>query len=285
MFSEPERTIKAVVEGFARLDYIVSSLEKEVGMLNANLQRVGEDVNEQDIRIAVLEALMKGHAKTPESNTLLKREAAWPPWDSVLQKHSGADLPLSAAPPKAPPPTKAPPQITRPMDQGHETVAPKEPPLRKAPPQMTRPVDHGACPITGRVKPHKAPPEHVKTTPLAHPSAFDLWDPIMPPPMTRTMEHGHETGPPKEPPPRKAAPQMTRPMDHGHETGLPKEPPPKKAPPQIPRPLDPGACPITSQVRPHKAPPEYLRTTHSWDPMIMPNLSHQPSKPDGQLGE
>ena len=216
---------------------------------------------------------MKGHAKTPESNTLLTREAAWPPWDSVLQKHSGADLPLSAAPPKAPPPTKAPPQITRPMDQGHETVPPKEPPLRKAPPQMTRPVDHGACPITGRVKPHKAPPEHVKTTPLAHPSAplrldmagqgdrsgaFDLWDPITPPQMTRSMEHGHETGPPKEPPPRKAAPQMTRPMDHGHETGLPKEPPPKKAPPQIPRPLDPGACPITSQVRPHKAPPEYL---------------------------
>ena len=308
MFSELERTIKTVVEGFARLDYIVSSLEKEVGMLNANLQRVGEDVNEQDIRIAVLEALMKGHAKTPESNTLLKREAAWPPWDSVLQKHSGADLPLSAAPPKAPPPTKAPPQITWPMDQGHETVAPKEPPLRKAPPQMTRPVDHGACPITGRVKPHKAPPEQVKTTPLAHPSAFDLWDPIMPPPMTRTMEHGHETGPPKEPPPRKAAPQMTRPMDHGHETGLPKEPPPKKAPPQIPRPLDPGACPITSQVRPHKAPPEYLRTTpqvissaplrldmarqgdrsqasHSWDPLFMPTLSHEPSKPDGQLGE
>ena len=236
MFSEPERTIAALLEDLGRLRYTVSRLQDEVRVLNANLQRVGEEVwmqphrslkdkvNEQDIRIAHLEALMKGQAKTPPSNTLLTPQAAWPSWESVHQEDFGG---------------------------GHDSDGPyKEP-----------------------------------STDLL-PSA----------------------APPKEPPPRKAPPQMTRPMDHGHETGLPKEPPPKKAPPQIPRHLDPGASPITSQVRPHKAPPEYLRTTplvvssaplrldmagqgdrsqasDSWDPMIMPNLSHEPSKPDGQLGE
>ena len=158
MFSEPERTIAALLEDLGRLRYTVSRLQDEVRVLNANLQRVGEEVwmqphrslkdkvNEQDIRIAVLEALMKGQAKTPPSNTLLTPQAAWPSWESVHQEDFGGghdsdgpykepstDLLPSAAPPKEPPPRKAPPQMTRAMDHGHETPAyldaPPQPPM------------------------------------------------------------------------------------------------------------------------------------------------------------
>ena len=170
MFSEPERTIAALLEDLGRLRYTVSRLQDEVRVLNANLQRVGEEVcmqphrslkdkvNEQDIRIAVLEALMKGQAKTPASNTLLIPQAQWPSKESVHQEDSGGahdsdgpykqsstELLLPAAAPKEPPHRKAPP-----------------PPPPKKPPPMTKPK----CLIPPQMKPHKAPPAHMRNAPL-----------------------------------------------------------------------------------------------------------------------
>ena len=236
MFSEPEKTIAKLLKDLGSLQCIVWSLQNDVGLLSENLERVCEElciqphlslkdkVNDQGTRIAHLEGLMKAQAKTPASNTLLSQQAAWPSWQSVHQEDLGGghdsdgpykepstDLLPSAAPPKEPPPRKAPPQMTRPMDHGHETAPPKEPPPRKAPPQMTRPLDQGACFITGQVRPHKAPPQHLRTSPLV----------VLETPLRLDM-----------------AGQGDR-----------------------------------------------SRASDPWDPIIMPNLSHEPSKPDGQLGD
>ena len=182
-------------------------------MLNGKLRRLGEEVwmhggrslkdevNEQHIRIAHLEAVMTRQAKPPPGNTLLAREPTWPPWDLVCQRDLGGgcggvgpykapptELLPSAAAPKQPPPKKAPPQMspklqlvapregTRAMDHGHggAEAAPAIPvvasgqllvaayPAAAPPPPMTTPNR----PVTGEMRPHKAPPLNVRTTPL-----------------------------------------------------------------------------------------------------------------------
>ena len=220
MFKRAESAIATLLDDvneakrqIGELGYTLSRLEAEVFVLSGKLLRLGEEVwvhggrslkdevNEQHIRIAHLEAVMTRQAKPPPGNTPLAREPAWPAWDSVCQENLGGgrggvgpykapstDLLPSAAAPKQPPPRKAPPQMspkwqlvaardeTRAMDHGHggAEAAPAIPvvasgqllvaayPAAAPPPPMTTPNR----PVTGEMRPHKAPPLNVRTTPL-----------------------------------------------------------------------------------------------------------------------
>ena len=152
---------------------------------------------------------MARQAKPPPGNTPLAREPTWPPWDSVCQQNLGGgrggvgpykapptDLLPSAAAPKQPPPRKAPPQMspkwqlvaardeTRAMDHGHDgaEAAPAIPVVASgqllvaaypaaAPPPLVRTPDR---PTTGEMRPLKAPPLNVSTTPLVPVAAPQL---------------------------------------------------------------------------------------------------------------
>ena len=149
MFSGPENTIVAMVEELRRLQGTVTQLQDEVSALHEEV-RVLKDFLE-------LDDLMKGPANNPASNTLLIPQAQRPSKKSVHQEDSGGahdsdgpykesstELLLPAAAPKEPPPRKAPP-----------------PPPPKKPPPMTNPK----CPIPPQMRPHKAPPAHMRNTP------------------------------------------------------------------------------------------------------------------------
>ena len=154
MFKRPESAIATLLDDvneakrqIGELGYTLSRLEAEVFVRSAELLRLGEEVwmhggrslkdevNEQHIRIAHLEAVMTRQAKPPPGNTPLAREPTWPPWDLVCQRDLGGgcggvgpykapptELLPSAAAQKQPPPKKAPPQMSPKL----QLVAPRE---------------------------------------------------------------------------------------------------------------------------------------------------------------